>query len=323
VSNPTVSVTVTNYNYGRFLDQNIESILGQSFEDFEVVFVDNASTDNSVQIVRKHEKADHRIRVIAHPENQGRFASLRESCDLSRGRYRVHLDADDYVLSRDAFKEQVTLLDAHPSMAFVYSALTLVNVNGDVIHVSHPYDKNVVLPSAGALEQLLTFNVNHSGLMLRLDSYRATTGYTDKYPQMCDVFLAVRLSEQGDLVGYVDRPLYAFRQHGTNLHLNPDMHIVKKEVLPIITEAFDGPLGSRVPNASAVRRRVVREDLLHFATQYIFSGRPRVGWQLYWESLKLRPYDTVFQRRTLSLLARTLLGQHGFQRLAQPILNRR
>lgn len=316
MTDPLLSVTVTNYNYARFLDQNIESIRSQGFDDFELILIDNASTDASMEIMQKHASVDPRIRLIGHVENVGRFASLRESCDLARGRYRLHVDADDFVLHREAFKDQVQLMQSNPSMAFVYSSLTQVDAEGHVFHTSHPYPHDVVLRSEFALEQMLTFNINHSGMMFRLDYYRATDGYTEAYPQMSDILLAIRLSEQGDLVGYIDRPLYAFRQHGSNLNLHPHLQIVKHEVLPVIGLAFGGPLGSRVPDRSAVRRRLVRNGLVHFSTQQIFGGQLRVGWQLYWESVKLRPYDTIFQRRTLALLARTFFGPAGYRRLA-------
>jgi glycosyltransferase involved in cell wall biosynthesis len=322
-SNPTVSVTITNYNYGRFLNQAIESVRAQSFDDFELILVDNASSDDSLDIMRRHAADDSRIRLIEHPRDIGRFASLRESLDLARGRYRVHVDADDFVLDRDAFKTQVELLDQHAEMAFVFSSLTLVNSEGRILYVSHPYRYDVVLPSEEALEKILTFNLNHSGMMFRLKYYRETQGYAEHYPQLCDIMLAVNLSEKGSLVGYIDKPLYAFRQHGGNLNLHPDMKIVKKEVLPVIAASFDGPLGSRLANPSHVRRRVERTDLVHLPTQHIFSDQPTIGWRLYWESARLRPYDTIFQRRTLSLVARTLLGGKAYWRVAQPFLNRR
>src|SRR4051812_18597327 len=191
MTTPTLSVTVTNYNYGRYLDQNITSILSQRFDDFELILIDNASTDDSVRIMRRYEAADPRIRVVAHAENQGMFASLRESCDVARGRYRVHVDADDWVLSSDAFTAQVALLDRHPAMGLVYSSLTLVDADGALLHASHPYPQDRVLHIEEALEALVSFNVNHSGLMFRLDCYRSTTGYAEEYPHIADVLLAV------------------------------------------------------------------------------------------------------------------------------------
>ena len=74
---PTMSVTITNYNYPRYLDQNISSIRKQTFDDFELIIIDNASTDDSLEIIGDHASADDRIHAVAHDQNQGMFASLR------------------------------------------------------------------------------------------------------------------------------------------------------------------------------------------------------------------------------------------------------
>jgi glycosyltransferase involved in cell wall biosynthesis len=310
VSTPTLSVTVTNYNYARYLDQNLSSIRRQSFDDFELIVVDNASNDGSLDVIRDHASVDSRLRVIAHEENRGMFASLRESVELCRGRYRVHVDADDFVLTDDAFEQQVRSLEEHPDMAFTYSSLTMVDPNDQLIFVSRPYPGDTVVDGGHALERVLTFALNHSGMMFRLDAYRATDGYPDRYPHVADMLLAGRLCAVGD-VGYIDRQLYGFRKHGENLHLRPEAHVMRDEILPVIDEAF-AVAGGRLPDAAAARRRVVRNALVHLPTQYVFSGQRRIGWRLLWESAKLHPYDTIVQRRTLVLLARTVLGARGY-----------
>jgi glycosyltransferase involved in cell wall biosynthesis len=82
---PRLSVTVTNYNYADFLPRNVESILAQTYTDFELVIIDNASSDDSIAVIERYASTDPRIRLIAHDVNQGGLASFRESCDVSRG----------------------------------------------------------------------------------------------------------------------------------------------------------------------------------------------------------------------------------------------
>jgi glycosyltransferase involved in cell wall biosynthesis len=316
VSAPTLSVTVTNYNYGRFLDQNLTSIRNQTFTDFEVIVIDNASTDDSLDVIRRHAAADPRIRVVCHAENLGMFASLRESVDECRGRFRVHVDADDYVLTPDAFAIQVASLEANPNMAFTYSQLVMIDTADAVLSTSRSYECDVIKPGPDALEMVLAFAINHSGMMFRLDAYRATAGYPDRYAHVADMLLAGRLCAAGD-VGYIDRPLYGFRKHGGNLHLRPELHVVRDEMIPVIEQSYAGlPAGTA---DAAAKRRAVRRALVHLPTQYVFSSRPAIGWRLYWESAKIHPYDTICQRRTLSLIGRTVLGRRGFDAVAGPI----
>jgi glycosyltransferase involved in cell wall biosynthesis len=310
---PTLSVTITNYNYERFLPQALDSILAQTYTDFELVVVDNASTDGSRALLATYEARDPRVRVVAHEENMGALASLRESCDVSRGRYRVHVDADDWVLQPTAFARQVAMLDAHPRVSFVFSRMTMFGPDGTRTQASRPFTGDVVVPGERALEAVLGFTLTHSGMMVRLDAYHASGGYPDGLPHVDDMLLGVRLCELGD-VGYVDDELYAFRQHGGNIHLAPQLAVMREEILPVLEAAFDGPLGPRVP--AATQRRLRRQALVHLPTQYVFRGEPAVGWRLWWESARLRPVDTVLQPRTLSLVARTLLGARLFARIS-------
>ena len=318
MSAPRLSVTVTNYNYGRFLPQAIESILGQRFADFELILIDNASEDDSVDVMRGYEHSDPRVRVIVHDQNVGMMASLIEGIEQSRGAYRVQVDADDWILSPDAFGDQVAMLDANPDVAFVYSSLTQIGHDGEVHFTSRPYEGDVVVPGEQAVDAVLRFNLNDTGTMVRLDSYRKTEGYPRNAPHICDTQLCARLCAVGD-VGYIDRSLYAFRQHGENLHFRHQGSVVRDEILPMIDEVFDGPLARRMSDPAAVKRRLVRNALVHLPTTYIFSDQRHTGWRMYWESVKLRPIDTLFQGRTVALLARTVLGQGAYLRIRQRV----
>jgi glycosyltransferase involved in cell wall biosynthesis len=318
-SSPLLSVTVTNYNYARFLPRAIDSILAQTFEDFELVIIDNASTDGSLALIHTYASRNPKIRVIAHERNQGALASLRESCAVARGRYRVHVDADDWVISPTAFERQVSLLEANPGVSFVYSCMVLFGASEDSpTNISHPYPRDVILTGVAAFEAILGFNITHSGMMFRLDSYRRTGGYPDGFPVCDDILLALRLCEEGD-VAYIDDQLFAFRQHGANHHLAPRLGLVKDEILPMIELVFNGPLGRSLEDARTVRRRAVRRALVHEATHHIFSGRRRLGWRLYWESVKARPWETVVQMRTIALMVRSVIGGRGYHTMAQQL----
>ena len=311
MSDPTLSVTVTNYNYAPFLTQCIESILTQTYEDYELIIIDNASTDQSMDVIREHAARDRRIRVIEHAENQGALRSWQEACNVSRGRYRVHVDADDWIRTPSAFEQQVAVLEDNPTVTICYSPFAIVDSDGRVLHVAHPHTGSTILPAELALEGLLTMQLAHTGPMIRLDAYRATSGYRPEFVHYADMRLAIQMAEQGD-VAYIDEPLYAWREHATGLHHSLPLKVLEEEVLPIIDAAFSGPIGSKVPNADAVRRRVEQNALVHYPWQFIFTGHRRAGWRMYWESVKLRPYETVAQRATLHLVARTVLGGTGY-----------
>jgi glycosyltransferase involved in cell wall biosynthesis len=318
-SPPRLSVTLTNYNYARFLPQALDSILAQTYREFELIVIDNASTDESLAIIRAYAERDSRMRVISHDANVGALASLRESCDLCRGVYRVHVDADDWIIAADAFERQIAILDANAEMTFVYSCLTMFDGEGTKTYVSHAFDGDVVVPGDVAVEAVLGFTLNHTGTMMRLDAYRRTDGYPDGLPHVDDMLLAVRLCELGS-VGYIDDELYSFRQHGANVHLAPQLKVLREEFLYVVEAAFDGPLG---PELSAkTRRRILKKTLVHLPTQYIFKGEPVAGWRLWLQSARVRPMETIFQKRTISLVARTVFGGRLYSALDERLHRR-
>ena len=107
---PLLSVTVLNYNYGSYLPDCIDSILAQTFRDFELIIIDDCSSDNSLDVVQPY-LADPRVRLVAHEANVGYGGSLIEGTEVhSRGEYVTVISADDLVTRPDAFERQIALL---------------------------------------------------------------------------------------------------------------------------------------------------------------------------------------------------------------------
>ena len=308
---PTLSVTLTNYNYGRFVADAIESVLAQNFTDFELIVIDNASTDDSLEVIGRYLE-DPRIRLVAHEVNQGMFASLRQSVELCRGRYRVHVDADDWVLEPDAFETQVGFLERHPSVAFVYGSMTMMTTDGHEMLAVRPHDGDRVLPAERALESILSFTLNHSGLMFRLDAYRAGAGYGDGVAHVADMLLAARLCEHGD-VAYLDRKLYVFGQHADNLHSRPKSGFPARRSRRSSRRRSVDRSAVGYPTPRRRCRRVLRRALVQLPTEYVFSGRLASGWRLYTESVRAHPLLTLGQPRTVALIIRTVLGGRRYE----------
>lgn len=103
--NTEISVIVPIYNAAKYLRQCIESVLSQSFTDFELILMDDGSTDSSLAICREYEAADARVRVI-HQENRGVCAARNAGMDASKGKFITFVDADDY-LAPDALQHMI------------------------------------------------------------------------------------------------------------------------------------------------------------------------------------------------------------------------
>ena len=99
MSNPIVSIIVTNYNYGKFLHRCLRSCFSQKFLDYEVLVIDDFSTDNSIEILQPFLESSDNLKVITNKENLGVAESANLAIKASRGQFFIRVDSDDFVVS--------------------------------------------------------------------------------------------------------------------------------------------------------------------------------------------------------------------------------
>lgn len=114
---PTVTVAITSYNRATYIASSIESVLAQTFQDFELLIVDNQSTDGSAAIARTYAARDPRIRLVVNETNIGQFPNRNLAASLARGRFLKYHDSDD-LLYPHCLETMVRLLDAEPRAGF-------------------------------------------------------------------------------------------------------------------------------------------------------------------------------------------------------------
>jgi len=131
-----VSVVMTVYNAQDYLPEAIESILNQTFTDYEFIIVDDCSTDNSLQIASEYQKKDARIQVHHHQQNMGIAGARNTGLKLARGKYIVWMDADDVSLPARIEKE-LAFLESHPQVGVVSSSASLIDSKGNLLSVVH------------------------------------------------------------------------------------------------------------------------------------------------------------------------------------------
>jgi hypothetical protein len=312
---PRLSVTVLNYNYARFLSGCLESILSQSYTDFEVLVIDDCSTDDSLRVIDPYLR-DPRVRLISHAKNSGFVSSLIEGVEASSAPFLTVISADDLVLNRSAFEQQMRLLDSHPTTSFCYASWTYVNMEAKPVGDVAPFSEDHVWSGEREFREFCTrFYVLHTGTIIRRSAYEAVGGYDSSIRYTLDNTLWAQLCGAGD-VAYVAEPLYGYRTHGANMsHNRRALRATVDEFVRLVDLGFarlpDGP----VKSDSRLFRRSRQAALAGVATMQIFAGRPRDGWWAFAYAARIHPADALFQRRVVSLAARTLLGARGFGRL--------
>lgn len=129
---PLVSIVMPVYNAGDFLVDAIESILAQTYQNFEFIIVDDASTDNSLNILERYAKQNKKIQLFRNPTNQGVSASVKKAITHANGDFIARMDADDIALSH-RLEKQVSYLLAHKETVAIGSQCLLINRDGKVI----------------------------------------------------------------------------------------------------------------------------------------------------------------------------------------------
>jgi len=128
VKNPTVSVIIPTYNRANLMKEAIKSVLKQTYQDFEIIVIDDGSTDNIEETVKGFN--NFKIRYICHTDNQGVSAARNTGIRASRGKYIALLDSDDEWLPEKLDKQIKILQDGSPKLGVVYSDLLYIDENG-------------------------------------------------------------------------------------------------------------------------------------------------------------------------------------------------
>lgn len=127
---PLVSVVIPNYNHALYLEDRIESVLNQTFQNFELIILDDASTDNSVELIKRYKENVHVTHLLFNKENGGSpFSQWKKGFDLAKGEYIWIAESDDFADS--SFLEcSVSLLDKYQNAAFCFSSAHFLNEDG-------------------------------------------------------------------------------------------------------------------------------------------------------------------------------------------------
>jgi glycosyltransferase involved in cell wall biosynthesis len=199
---PRVSVVMAVRNGGPYLEKAVDSILAQTFTDFEFVIIDDGSTDSTPQVLQRYQAADRRV-LVHHQENVGLTVSLNRGCGRARGAYLARMDADDIAFG-DRLERQVGFLDRHPRVALVGSPVVRIDESGREIKRSGGPGSHAEIVRALAEYNCFT----HPTVMLRKDMLAAVGGYREAYRQAQDYDLWLRLAERYELANLADPLLY-------------------------------------------------------------------------------------------------------------------
>lgn len=208
VHHPTVTVLMPVYNGVAFLREAIDSVLNQTFNDFEFLIIDDASTDGSVALIESY--TDPRIQLVRNEKNMGQVATLNKGLSLAKGKYIARLDQDDVCLP-SRFQKQVTLLNKRPEIAVVGTLIQGMNEQGQAIDI-----RGMAVDDRVAFIAYLLLGdcpLGHPSVLFRREVAIESGSYDTSFAPAEDYELWCRLASQRQEAFVISEPLLRHRVH--------------------------------------------------------------------------------------------------------------
>lgn len=210
--NPVVTVGLPVFNGENYLNEALESLMSQDFEDFELVISDNASTDSTRLILKEWAAKDARVKVCLNDRNVGGAANFNRVLALAKGEYFRWASHDDLVAPEMLRRCMTVIEEEGPSCVLVYPQTVVIDGEGSAVEV---FDNNLDLGSSDPVDRLRAFIENYTrsnvifGLM-RTEAIKSTGGIPDFNPG--DVVMIAALALRGRFVE-IPEPLFMRRVH--------------------------------------------------------------------------------------------------------------
>ena len=217
---PTVSVIVPNYNHASFLNQRIDSILGQTYQDFELILLDDCSTDNSCDIMEQYRNNPHVSHIVYGESNSGSaFRQWDKGIALAKGEWIWVAESDDYcepIFLERLMGEVASVSDC----VLAYSATYWVDQQGQKLWDTPHSDKVKIYNGHDFIRQKLAVCnsiANVSECIFHHGKFRPAESHRYEHMRLCgDWFVYILLAEQGKVIE-VEEPLNYYRQHNGNI----------------------------------------------------------------------------------------------------------
>ena len=264
---PKVSVCIPSYNYAHYLGGCIRSVLDQTYEDWELVIVDNRSSDNTGEVVRSF--SDPRIRFFENDRNIGLVGNWNRCVSLATGEYVTILPADDAYLPQ-MLERCVALLDAYPNLGFTYTSYHVIDEGGRVTETKRQFDEDRILSAEEAVRCNLIY-ANFAippTVLMRRECYRAAGGFDEAYRIIVDWVLYVRAALRFG-AGYITEPLATHRyQHPSSVSaqtflkrprlITSEERRLLEEILPLLPSSQNSRDFRRLVFRGMIDRHVLR-----------------------------------------------------------------
>lgn len=282
---PLISVVIPVYNGEKTIRQTIESVINQTFSNFELIVIDDGSQDSTLDIVRSI--SDSRLKVFSFP-NAGLAASRNRGIQLASGDYISFIDADD-LWTGDKLEAQLKALLDNPQAAVAFSWTDCIDESGQF---SRRGNYSTVSGNVYAQLLLTDFIENGSNLLIRSEAFKKVSYFNESLPAAEDWEMWLRLAANYEFV-VVPSPQVLYRLSTTSMSAN----VVRQEAacLQVIDQAF-----AQAPDSVQHLKKPSLANLYKYLTYKVLAGVPdpqagKIAVRFWWQVLHHQP--ELWQKR--------------------------
>lgn len=204
---PRVSVIIPSYNCARYLGRAIDSVSHQTYKDFDIVLVDDGSTDDTKDVAMQYGR---RLTYL-YQQNQGVSAARNYAIAKASGELLAYLDADD-MWYPGKLEEQVAFLDAHQECGMVHSETSVINEQDEILHARFNQETNRPVPQGHCLQALLRrSHIQTLTVVERRKCFDSVGGFDERLPIVQDYLHWIMIAAEGYEIGYLAEPLGKYR----------------------------------------------------------------------------------------------------------------
>lgn len=300
---PKVSVIVPTKNRAHYVSSAIQSVLDQTFRDFEIIVVDGASIDNTREVISKFD--DERIRYIREKKDRGVSASRNIGIKHSRGKFIAFLDDDDLWMS-SKLEKQLNLINKNLDIGAVSTGAWIINKSSKIIGSGIPSPRGNIFP------KILKKNCvgNCSMVLVRKECFEKVGLFDENLPAGEDFDLWIRLAKHYQF-DYVNEPLILYRVHEKRISTNPYATL---QAAKLMFKKFSKEL-----NTSVNHKKILGYWHYQFGRIYCECGDIGKGRKEFMKAISKDPYSFIYHIRLFASFF-SLTIYNALRRLLESLL---
>ncbi len=220
---PLVSIIVTSYNYAKYIGKTIQSVLDQTYQNWELIISDDCSTDNSLEIIKRFKEP--RIKLITNSKNQGAYEAYTRAYELSTGKYFVSLDSDDY-MHPERIEKQVNFLEKNPKVDILGTYISEIDEEGKGKKGNSEFENwfNVEIDLNDPKSWVWGNRLCHSSVMIRTEIHKKVGNFNKELIYSPDYEFWLRNIKSKSTFKVLANKLTYYRSHKLNItNTNPEV----------------------------------------------------------------------------------------------------